>query len=117
MLPSSHVGSCYRYSAFSFYKANDLSQLPLHPWMLNESARFERFTVFKPPALQEVFDLNPRQQGRANTLNCMTKLDSPFSGSLWVIRYEISPMRNINSFATFPNTYSTDWQKPVDHSD
>jgi hypothetical protein len=24
--------------------------------VLNESARFERFTVFKPPALPEVFD-------------------------------------------------------------
>jgi hypothetical protein len=33
--------------------------MPLHPWVLNESARFERFTVFKPPALPEVFDFAP----------------------------------------------------------
>jgi hypothetical protein len=32
--------------------------------MLNESARFERFTVFKPPALPEVFDTEAEMKSK-----------------------------------------------------
>jgi ATP-dependent Clp protease ATP-binding subunit ClpB len=44
-----------------FMEKHSVARLVVAPpgyvgWVLNESARFERFTVFKPPALPEVFD-------------------------------------------------------------
>ena len=34
--------------------------------MVNELTRFERFTVFKPPALPEVFDLSGGERNRVH---------------------------------------------------
>jgi predicted ferric reductase len=43
--------------------------------VLNESARFERFTVFKPPALPEVFDLRVTERREVIGKNRLSKTD------------------------------------------
>ncbi len=48
--------------------------------MLNESARFERFTVFKPPALPEVFDSTVTGTGATVITDTLSGLSG---GSSW----------------------------------